>query len=73
MKLIYSDRKQIRGRLELEVEGRIDCKGSRGGDRNVMHFDCGGGYMDGYMAVTWVYICQNPLNCAFNMGAIYCT
>lgn len=29
-KLIYTDRKQIRGCLELGVRGRIDCKGTRG-------------------------------------------
>ena len=60
-KLIYSDRKGISGFLGLARKGGFDWnKAIRNimDDRNVLHPDCGGGYMS-------VYICQNSSNCTF--------
>lgn len=59
--LICTGRKPIRHSLELEVDGKIDCKGSWGG-RN-MYFDCGSGYIG-------AYICQKPLTWTFNLGVL---
>ena len=50
-----------RGRVGEEEECQKGSWGNFGGYGNVLHFDCGSGYMA-------IDICQNSLNCTLKMG-----
>lgn len=65
--LIYSDRKHIRGHLELE-DINYQRKGTRkllGGLRNILYLNCGGCFMG-------TYICHNLSKYTLKLDGFYC-